>query len=79
MKEQCNKILNRVNSKEWLKAAGKRAVRTFFQTMGASLISYFTLSDVSWLSVLSIAGLATLISICNSLGGIPEVKEEFQI
>lgn len=64
------------NFKEWIKAAGIRAIRTFAQTflsllpMGAAF-----LGDVNWGLVLSSAALAAIYSIAMSLAGLPEVPE----
>lgn len=63
----------RIFTKEWFKAAGIRALRTFAQAAIAACGTSALLSDVNWLSVLSIAALAALLSILTSLAGLPEV------
>ena len=61
--------------KEWLKAAGIRALKTVAQT-GIAMISVGTvMSDVNWLQVGSAALLAGILSLLTSLAGIPEVEE----
>ena len=59
----------------WLKAAAFRAIRTFAQTLAAALMTATVMSDVSWPMALSAAGLAAILSMLTSLGGLPEVDE----
>lgn len=66
----------KIFTKEWFKAAGIRALRTFAQAAIAACGTAVLLSDVNWLSVLSIAGLAALLSILTSLAGLPEVPAQ---
>jgi hypothetical protein len=56
-----------VFSKKFLKDATERAIATFAQTAGASLIVSAGLHDVNWVNVASVAGLATLLSILKSI------------
>lgn len=61
--------------KEWLKAAGIRALKTVAQT-GIAMISVGTvMSDVNWLQVGSAALLAGILSLLTSVAGIPEVEK----
>ena len=66
--------------KNWLKSAGIRALRTLCQT-AISAISVQTagkfmgITDIDWLTVLSVAGLAAVLSMITSLGGLPEVPK----
>lgn len=62
------------NWKEWLKAALVRAVKTFAQTAGASITVGAAMSEVDWLRVLSVSGVAFILSMLTSLGGLPEVE-----
>ncbi|MDG6154954.1 holin [Lactococcus formosensis] len=53
------------------KDTAERAVKTFAQSFGAVLIASGTgLLDVDWVNALSVAGLATVISVATSVGGI---------
>lgn len=61
------------NWKEWLKAALIRAIKTFAQTAAASITVGAAASEVDWLHVLSVSGVAFVLSIATSLGGLPEV------
>ena len=63
-------------TKEWLKAAGIRAVRTVAQTALATIGPAVVLNDVDWVTVASSAVMAGILSILTSLKfGLPEVKE----
>ena len=62
------------NWKEWLKAALVRAVKTFAQTAGAGITVGAAMSEVDWLRVLSVSGVAFILSMLTSLGGLPEVE-----
>lgn len=60
-------------TKEWLKAAGIRAVRTVAQTAAATIGTAVVLAEVDWLTVSSTAALAGILSILTSVGfGMPE-------
>lgn len=59
----------------WLKAAGIRAVKTFSQTALSMLTIGQAVTDVNWMSVLSVSAVAAIISILTSVAGLPEVKE----
>lgn len=65
-----------VNTKEWLKAAGVRAVKTMAQTAGAMLVMGQAATEVDWLNVLSVSVVAGVISVLTSIAGIPEVESE---
>lgn len=62
--------------KLWWKAAGVRAVKTIAQTCIATIGASALLSDVNWITVLSTAVLAGVLSLLTSAAGLPEVKQE---
>lgn len=62
--------------KLWWKAAGVRAVKTMAQTCIATIGASALLSDVNWITVLSTAVLAGVLSLLTSVAGLPEVKQE---
>jgi len=64
-----------VNTKEWVKAAGVRAVKTMAQTFVATVGTAAVLSAVDWKVVVSASVLSGILSIANSVAGIPEVEE----
>ena len=63
------------NFKEWAKAAGIRALKTFAQTAVATIGTTAILSEVDWVVVASASALAAILSILTSVAGLPEVKE----
>lgn len=61
----------------WWKAAGLRAIRTFFQTFVSVIgTNALILSDVKWPVVISAAALAAVLSLATSLAGLPELEED---
>lgn len=64
------------NWKNWIKAAGIRAIKTVAQTATATIGTSAVLAEVNWLMVGSAAALAGILSLLTSLAGIPEVKAE---
>lgn len=63
--------------KNWLRAAGVRAIKTVSQT-AVSMLSGNMLGivDVDWLSVLSVSAMAGVVSLLTSVAGLPELKAE---
>ncbi len=63
------------NTVSWIRAAGIRALKTFAQTMLATIGTTAILEDVNWTIVLSASLMAALLSILTSIAGLPEVEE----
>lgn len=63
------------NFKNWLKAAGVRAIKTVAQTAVATIGTAAMLDEVNWLAVGSAALLAGVLSMLTSIGGLPELKK----
>ena len=61
--------------KKWIIAALIRAVRTFAQTFVGFIAVGAALEEIQWLRALSVSGVAFVLSILTSLGGLPEVEE----
>lgn len=59
--------------KDWLKAAGIRAIKTMAQTAIASIGVAAVLSEVDWVAVASASVLAALLSLLTSVAGLPEL------
>jgi hypothetical protein len=74
MKGRCD-MKNANYWKNWLKAAGVRAVKTVAQTAIATIGTSAVLGDVNWVMVGSAAALSGILSILTSVSGLPEVKE----
>ena len=62
-------------TKAWFKAAGIRAIKTVAQAAIGVIGSSAAMGDVNWVLVASSAALAGVLSLLNSLAGLPEVKE----
>ncbi len=62
-------------TKQWLKAAGVRAVKTVAQTAVATMGTAMVMSEVDWLMVASASLLAGVLSLLTSVAGLPEVTD----
>ncbi len=62
-------------SKQWLRAAGVRAIKTLAQTAVAMIGTATVLGAVDWVTVASASVLAGVLSILTSVAGLPEVGE----
>jgi hypothetical protein len=64
-----------VNWKEWLKAAGIRAIRTFAEAALAYIgTGAVVLGDVNWVAALSAGAFGAVTALLLALTGLPEVK-----
>lgn len=61
--------------KNWIKAAGVRAVKTVAQTAIATIGTSAVLGDVNWVMVASASALAGVLSLLTSVAGLPEVED----
>ena len=61
---------------QWWKAAGIRAAKTFCQTavsmIGTGAVGF---TDLDWIQIASISGVAALVSILTSVAGLPELDD----
>ena len=62
--------------KDWIKAAGVRAIKTVAQTAVATIGTAVVLGDVNWIMVGSAAVLAGILSLLTSVAGLPELPAE---
>lgn len=69
-------MLRKVVTKEWIEAAGIRAIKTVAQTAIAMIGTGYILSDVDWLKVASASAVAGILSLLTSVAGLPELKEK---
>ncbi|MGN0441572.1 MAG: holin [Acutalibacteraceae bacterium] len=65
----------KTSTKQWLKAAGIRAIKTVAQTAVATIGVSAAMQDVNWLAVGSASLLAGILSVLTSIAGLPELKE----
>lgn len=63
--------------KQWIKAAGIRAIRTFAEAMLAYIgTGALVLGDVNWLAALSAGAFGAVTAILLALTGLPEVEKK---
>ena len=62
--------------KQWIKAAGLRAIKTIAQTAVAMIGTSVVISEVDWVMVVSASVLSGVLSLLTSVAGLPELKTE---
>ena len=63
------------NFKEWIKAAGIRAIKTIAQTAIATIGTSAVIAEVNWVMVASASALAGILSLLTSIAGLPELDK----
>lgn len=63
------------NWKNWIKAAGIRALKTVAQTALATVGTSALMGEVNWVMVGSASLLAGILSLLTSIAGLPEVTD----
>lgn len=69
-------MLNKIVTKDWIEAAGMRAIKTVAQTAIATIGTGAVLNDVDWVMVASASTVAGILSLLTSVAGLPELKEK---
>ena len=70
--------MKNVFTKEWLKAAAMRAIKTVAQTAIATIGAAAVLTEVDWIMVASASVLAGILSLLTSVSGLPEVSQKLE-
>ena len=65
-----------IHKREWIYAAGVRAVKTVCQTAIATIGTSAVMSEVNWQVVLSASVLSGILSVLTSLAGLPECSDK---
>ena len=61
---------------KWIKAAGRRAVKTVAQTAVATVGTAAVMGEVNWAMVGSAAALSGVLSLLTSIAGLPELEQK---
>lgn len=67
---------NMTNFKDWIAAAGVRAIKTVCQTAVATIGTTAVMSEVDWRMVVSASLLAGVLSLLTSVAGLPELENK---
>lgn len=65
--------IKKYDLKQWLLAAGVRAIKTMAQTAVGLIGTSLVIADVSWAVVASASILAGIVSVLTSVAGLPEL------
>lgn len=66
----------KTNFKDWAKAAGIRAIKTMAQSALSLITVGNMLTEMNWISILSISATAGIVSVLTSIAGLPELKDK---
>ena len=64
------------NFKDWIKAAGVRAIKTVAQTAVATIGTAVAMGNVDLVMVGSASALAGIVSLLTSVAGLPELDNQ---
>ena len=62
-----------VDTRQWIHAAGRRAIKTMAQTFVATVGSAAVMGEVNWPMVASASVLSGILSVATSIAGLPEL------
>lgn len=68
--------MKKYDFKEWIYAAGIRAIKTIAQTSVAMVGTASVMSEVNWTMVASASVLSGILSLLTSVAGLPELKSK---
>jgi len=64
------------NFKDWIKAAGVRAVKTMAQTAVSLITVGNMITELDWIAILSISATSGVVSLLTSIAGLPELENK---
>ena len=64
------------NWKDWIRAAGVRAIKTVAQTAVATIGTSAVIAEVNWIAVASASLLSGILSLLTSVAGLPELDKQ---
>ena len=67
--------MDKLVNKNWWKAALVRTIKTFAEVLISMVTVGQAFSEVEWLHVLSVSGVAALIAFLTCFAGLPEVED----
>lgn len=67
--------MEQLTNKNWWKAALVRTIKTFAEVLISMVTVGQAFSEVEWLHVLSVSGVAALLAFLTCFAGLPEVTE----
>ena len=62
-----------VDTRQWIHAAGRRAIKTMAQTFVATIGSAAVMGEVNWPMVASASVLSGILAVATSIAGLPEL------
>lgn len=66
--------MEQLTNKNWWKAAAVRTIKTFAEVLISMVTVGQAFSEVEWMHVLSVSGVAALIAFLTCFAGLPEVE-----
>lgn len=67
--------MDKLVNKNWWKAAAVRTIKTFAEVLISMVTVGQAFSEVEWMHVLSVSGVAALIAFLTCFAGLPEVED----
>ena len=72
-------LLYYIITKFFRKVKRIRAIKTFFETMGAMLATYAVLDEINWIAILSSSAISAVICVCTCVASLPEAQLEVSL
>ena len=68
--------MKKYDFKQWMKAAGMRAIKTMAQTALSLITVGNMVTEMDWIAIASITLTAGIASVLTSITGLPELEEK---